>query len=243
MNTKNIANLLKAYFIENWKTDLFQFGILSAVILFGSILTAFGDIFSFALTMAVIFVMIYPERLFRNLHSNSQRIHYLTIPASNSEKVVTNMLLANIYYVAVAALACALGLGLAHLYLTARGFGGLHISGLSRIVDGDWIQVLYVSLSIFFFGSIYFRRRTTLSTFGVGLLIITLFSVLFTLTMWVNGMTLIPKDAAFHDYMWDFSFSSSLSDTASSILAYSTMAVTIIFFYALSFLRMKETEA
>lgn len=241
MNIKNITNLLKAYFIENWKTDLFQLGILSAVILFGAILNGGrGDISSFAMTVAVIFLMIYPERLFRNLHGNSPKIHYLSIPASNGEKVVANMLLTNIYFVAVVALACALGLGLAQLYLTVRGLGGLH---LQNIGDWDWILAVYVGLSVFFFGSIYFRKRTTLTTFGVGLLIITLFSVLFTVTMFANGMMLIPKDAAFHDYLWNFNFSFSLSDKASSVLAYITVVVIIIYFYVLSFLRMKETEA
>lgn len=239
MNIKNITNLLKAYFIENWKTDLFQLGILSAVILFGAILNGGReDMSSFALTVAVIFLMIYPERLFRNLHGNSSKIHFLTIPASNGEKVVANMLLTNIYFVAVVALACALGLGLAHLYLMARGLGGLHFL---HIRDWDWLLAIYAGLSVFFFGSIYFRKRTTLTTFGVGLLIITLFSLLFTVTMFANGMMLIPKDAAFHDYLWNFSF--SLSDKISSVLAYISVAVFIIFFYALSFLRMKETEA
>ncbi|MBO4503320.1 MAG: hypothetical protein J5730_00705 [Bacteroidales bacterium] len=241
MNIKNITNLLKAYFIENWKTDLFQLGILSAVILIGSILNGgVEDMSSFAMTVAVIFLIIYPERLFRNLHGNSSKIHYLTIPASNGEKVVANMLLTNIYFVAVVVLACALGLGLAHLYLTARGMGGLRFQPNTY---WDRILVIYAGLSVFFFGSIYFRKRTTLTTFGVGLLIITLFSVLFTVTMFANGMMLIPKDAAFHDYLWNFNFSFSLSDKASSVLAYITVAVVIIYFYVLSFLRMKETEA
>lgn len=241
MNIKNITNLLKAYFIENWKTDLFQLGILSAVILIGSILNGgVEDMSSFAMTVAVIFLMIYPERLFRNLHGNSSKIHYLTIPASNGEKVVANMLLTNIYFVAVVVLACALGLGLAHLYLTARGMGGLRFQPNTY---WDRILVIYAGLSVFFFGSIYFRKRTTLSTIGVGLLVVTLFFILLSLTMWVNGMTLIPEGANFHDYFWDFDFSYSMSDKASDILGYTLCSVAIVYFYTLSFLKMKETEA
>lgn len=242
MNIKNIKNLFNAYFIENWKTDLFQFGILAAIVLFGTLTSNSGGTYSnIPVVISSIMLMIYPDRLFRNLHSSSPKIHYLSIPASNGEKVLVNMLLANIYMVAVVVLACAVGYGLAHLYWIMRGFDVAFHHGPHIYPSG--VLFIYTMLSVFFFGSIYFRRRTTLSTFGVGLLIVTFFSVLFTLTMWVNGMTLIPKDAAFHDYMWDVSFSSSLSDTTSSIMAYITMAVTIIFFYALSFLRMKETEA
>ena len=241
MNTKNIANLLKAYFIENWKTDLFQFGILAAVVLFGTINGNSSNL-NFSIFAACVFLMIYPERLFRNLHGNSPKIHYLSIPASNSEKVVTNMLLANIYYVVGLVISCALGLVLAHLYLKVRGFDGMNFYNL---YDGNLagILMIYAILSMFFFGSIYFRRRTTLSTIGVGMLIGTVFFVLVMLTLWVNGMTLIPKGAAYHDYIWSFDSSISLSDTMENIIGYVGLSLIIIYFYALSFLRLKETEA
>ena len=242
MNTKNITNLLKAYFIENWKTDLFQFGMLAAIVLFGTVMGGRINDLNFPIFVSMIFLMIYPERLFRNLHGNSPRIHYLSIPASNSEKVVTNMLLANIYYVVGLVISCALGLVLAHLYLKVRGFDGL---SFYNIYDGNWagILLIYATLSVFFFGSIYFRRRTTLSTIGVGMLIGMIFSVLVTLTIWLNGITLIPKGAAFHDYIWSFDSSISISDTMENIIGYAGLSIIIIYFYALSFLRLKETEA
>jgi len=242
MNTKNIKNLLKAYFIENWKTDLFQFGILAAVVLFGIIMSGRGSNMNFPIAVSMIFLMIYPERLFRNLHGNSPRIHYLSIPASNNEKVVANMLLANIYYVVGLMVSCALGLVMAHLYLKIRGFEGIDFC---NAFDGNvaGILMIYATLAMFFFGSIYFRRRTTLSTIGVGMLIGMVFSLLLTLTLWVNGITLIPKGAAFHDYIWSFDSSISISDTMENIIGYAGLSIIIIYFYALSFLRLKETEA
>jgi len=242
MNIKNIKQLLKAYFIENWKTDLFQFGILAAVVLFGSIINGSPTYLNFALFVSCVFLMIYPERLFRNLHSNSPKIHYLSIPASNSEKVVTNMLLANIYYVVGLVISCALGLVLAHLYLKVRGFEGVCFHNMFD-GNGAGILMIYATLAMFFFGSIYFRRRTTLSTIGVGMLIGFVFFALITLTLWVNGLTLIPKDAAFHDFVWSFDSSISISDTMEKTIYYVGLSVSIIYFYALSFLRLKETEA
>lgn len=243
MNTKNIANLLKSYFIENWKTDLFQFGILAAVVLFGTIMNGRGGNLNFPIMVSLIFLMIYPERLFRNLHSNSPKIHYLSVPASNSEKVVTNMLLANIYYVVGLVISCALGLALAHLYLKVRGYDGLCLHNYMFDGNGAGILLIFASLAVFFFGSIYFRRRTTLSTIGVGMLIGMIFSVLVTLTLWLNGLTLIPKDAAFGDYIWSFDSSISISDTMEKVMVYVGLSVGIVYFYALSFLRLKETEA
>lgn len=242
MNTKNIKNLLKAYFIENWKTDLFQFGMLAAIVLFGIIMSGRFTNLNFPIMVSTIFLMIYPERLFRNLHGNSPRIHYLSIPASNSDKVIANMLLANIYYVVGLVISCALGLLLSHVYLKVRGFDGVNFYNM---YDGNFagILLIYATLSAFFFGSIYFRRRTTLSTIGVGMLIGMIFSVLVTLTLWLNGLTLIPKDAAFRDYIWSFDSSISMSDTMGKAMVYVGLSVSIIYFYALSFLRLKETEA
>lgn len=243
MNIKNIKNLLNAYFIENWKTDLFQFGILAAIVLFETIMNGNGGNLNFPIVVSLIFLMIYPERLFRNLHNNSQKIHYLSVPASNSEKVFSNMLLANIYYVAGLVVSCALGLVLAHLYLKVRGCDGLCF--YNYMFDGNLngILLIYAMLAVFFFGSIYFRRRTTLSTIGVGMLIGFVFSALITLTLWVNGLTLIPKDAAFRDFVWSFDSSISMSDTMEKTMIYVGLSVSIIYFYALSFLRLKETEA
>lgn len=235
MNIQNIKNLFKAYFIENWKTDLFQFGILAVIVLFKTIMIGGVNELKSAIFIASIFLMIYPSRLFRNLHNNSQRIHYLSIPASNSEKVLTNMALANIYYVAGLILSCAIGLGLSHLYLTMRGFEGVHIN---TFLSGVGVMLILVLLSIFFFGSIYFRRKTTLATLGVGLLIGTIIITLYALTLWVNGIILIPKDAAYNDYMWSYS-STVIPDAVQMVI----LGLMMVFFYGLSFLRMKETEA
>lgn len=233
MNIKNIKNLFKAYFIENWKTDLFQFGILAVIVFFATTISASN--LHFPIFVASVFLMIYPERLFRNLHGNSSKIHYLSIPASNSEKVLTNIVLANVYYVLGLAVFCCLGLGLAHLYMTLRGYDGVNFD---TFLSGTSVMLLFAILAMFFFGSIYFRRKTTLATLGVSLLIGTIFVTLYALTLWINGILLIPKDAAYNDYVWSFS-----SDAMSEISEVIILGLGMVFFYGLSFLRLKETEA
>lgn len=242
MNIKNIKNLFKAYFIENWKTDLFQFGILAAIVLFCTIDSdTGGSDNNIPVVVSGIMLMIYPERLFRNMHSASSKIHYLTIPASTGEKVLVNMLLANVYMVAVVVLACGVGYGLGYLYWVMRGFEGAAFS--APHINPRGVLLIYTLLSVFFFGSIYFRKRTSLSTFGVGLLIILVFSTLGSIVLWVNGMMLVPKDAAFHDYVWSLDYSVDLSERMEEVLLYAAMGVMIVYFYALSFLRLRETEA
>lgn len=237
MNINNIKNLFRQYFIENWRTDLFQFGILAAVVFFAAIMSASSNL-SFPLFVSCIFLMIYPERLFRNLHSNSPKIHFLSIPASNSEKVVTNMLLANFYYVVGLVLASALGLALAHLYLLVRGAEGI---SLYSFMGAEKVFSIYAMLSVFFFGSIYFRRRTTLSTFGVCLLIGIVWSMLVGLTMWLNSLVFLPETSGY-TYNWNFGHTDIESRLAESVPYLFSIGV-MIYCYALSFLRLRETEA
>ena len=77
---------------------------------------------------------------------------------------------------------------------------------------------------------------------GVGLLVGTVFAMLASLTLWVNGLTLIPKGSTFNEFSWSFDSVEYLSEKGADILKYGMMSVMIVYFYALSFLRMKETE-
>ena len=62
----------------------------------GCFITGDRSIFLF---IAVVMMLVYPSRVFNSLYQSSSRIHYLLIPASNNEKVLSSMLLVNIYYV------------------------------------------------------------------------------------------------------------------------------------------------
>ena len=83
MNINNIIKLIKAYFYENWQKDvIYNFVIMLAVAFFATLMDP-GDptVVFFA---AAILVVLYPCRLFSQLHNSSSRMHYLTIPANSS---------------------------------------------------------------------------------------------------------------------------------------------------------------
>ena len=109
MNINNIIKLIKAYFCENWQNDvIYNFLVIMAVALFSMLMSPFqvGVVF-FA---AFFLIVYYPCRLFSKLYKPSSRMHYLLLPATNGEKVVAGMFLANVYYVLGIALSVIIGI-------------------------------------------------------------------------------------------------------------------------------------
>ena len=117
MNFQNIKRLCSAYFIENWRRDLVSYFLVLAGCAFMMSLRYVSEVsagfpyvnssMDFWMVFAAFVLVSY---LFRHLSKTSSSIHYLTIPASTGEKVVANMLLANVYYVALTFVAIMLGL-------------------------------------------------------------------------------------------------------------------------------------
>lgn len=247
MKIQNIKKLLRLYFIENWKKDLlWVFGPLCLItflivqIQSASLFPSIVELF-----VAAVFLLSFPDRLFNNLRSPSQGIHYLMIPANTTEKVVTNILLTNIYVVLGLAVSIYVGYSLSYLVLELRNIPNLpgYMERYARLADWDiidWIS-FETALSVFFFGSIYFRKKGFYKTVGIASAVSTAFCSLFILVVWLNLVS--TADLNFSNYSW---YSTMFEDVPSKLIKplYITVnIVVIVFFYGLSFLRMKETEA
>ena len=241
MNINNITKLLKAYFYENWQNDLiFNFVIISAIALFSMLMSPFDTgVTSFA---AVILMVYYPCRLFSKLQSPSSRMHYLMIPATNAEKVVTGMLLANIYYVFGIALSFVIGLLL--------GFGLAKIFNPDLMFTSDlfksafpssWMSVLllYTSIAITFFAAIYFRKSPFWKLLLTGFVISTVLGIVMSVTVWLNAKAVLPAGS----FTRNFIKTESYIYTGNDWFPYVFCCIMIVYFYAMSFLRMRETEA
>ena len=246
MNINNIIKLIKAYFYENWQNDvIYNFLIVMAIALFSMLLSPFdtGVVF-FA---AFFLIIYYPCRLFSKLQKPSSRIHYLMIPATNGEKVVAGMLLANVYYVIVIALSLLIG--------TLLGYGILNIVkpdlvemlGMSigdafkqaNLLQGKNILLLYTAISMMFFAAIYFRKSPFWKLLLVGFIATLVLGIIMTGTEWLNVRLTVPAAIRNGNYYRTEHHLVSSSDWFSYVFA----CVTIVYFYAMSFLRMRETEA
>ena len=244
MNINNIINLIKAYFYENWQKDvIYNFVIMLAIAFFATLMDP-GDptVFLFA---AAVLMVFYPCRLFSQLHRPSSRTHFLTIPASNSEKVVAGMFLANVYYVIGMIVSVAIGLFAAygilkvtnHLEYDGMINGPVPTMLLPDIATG--ILTLYVSIAVMFFAAIYFKKSPFWKLMLTGFILSLVFGTVMAGTEWLNVVMTVPAEIRNGNYYKVEHYITTSNDWFSYVVC----CVTIVYFYAMSFLRMRETEA
>lgn len=244
MNIQNIKHLLKAYFIENWRRDiLWTFGIVAIISFLYTVFCGFNEWTNPATMIAGILLAFFPQRVFGHLNNPSSRIHYLMIPANYKEKVTVNFMLVNVYATLGLALSLFTGYSLGYLAIRFTALYpltvGSYLSFFDRMfLDIDPLLNVCLLLSILFFGSIYFKKRTTLKTLACCVIVMLIFAILVFVVTWLNLWHIVDRQIAFyresgrcHALMSRHSFSIAVK------------AIAIVFFYALSFLRMKETEA
>lgn len=241
MNIDNIKKLFQAYFIENGRRDLIWiFGITASIILCMNLLSPYGngtaDIF-----IVLINLCIFPERFFHYLSNPSKSIHYLMIPANSREKVTVGIILLNVYLIIGLLISLFIGYSLSYLILNLSGAENLP-AFMSRYTFGNNIGIIamWTVLSVFFFGAIYFRKKSTITTFGVWLLINFALSMIVMLVLFLNVR--FATGAGLRSISYNLA-SNDLSENSAKGLFCIVNIMMIVFFYALSFLRLKETEA
>lgn len=248
MNIDNIIKLIKAYFYENWQKDLiYSFGIMAALSLIMMIIS--GNPFMTEIKIAaVVFMIYYPCRFFSKLHQPSSRIHFLMTPATNAEKVVTGMLLTNVYFVVGIVLSVLigqiLGYGIMNVYRPGI-FAPCGIHNLSEFLkmqiptNGLKVMMLFASISVMFFAAIYFKKSPFWKLLLAGFVISLVFGAMMAGTEWLNVVLTVPAEIRNGNY---YKVEHNIV-SSSNWFKYVAYCVTIVYFYAMSFLRMRETEA
>ena len=250
MNINNIIKLIKAYFYENWRNDvIYSFGIMAALSLIMTIMSGSPLVTGIKIA-AVVFMVYYPCRFYSKLHQPSSRIHFLMTPVTNAEKVVTGMLLTNIYFVAGIVLSVLigqiLGYGIVNMYKPDI-FAPYGIHNLGEFLkwqvlpyDGQVVPLFFASISIMFFAAIYFKKSPFWKLLLTGFVISLVFGAIMAGTEWLNILLTVPAEIRNGNYykVVDHNIVSS-----SNWFPYVVCCVTIVYFYAMSFLRMRETEA
>ncbi|MCR4825768.1 MAG: hypothetical protein K5882_02320 [Bacteroidales bacterium] len=241
MNINNIIKLIKAYFYENWQKDLYTFGL---VLIFAFLSMAWPSLNSFlGFSVIVVLIAIYPLRFFDKLHQPSSRIHYLMIPATNEEKVLTGILLTNIYFILLvfisAFIGALLGYGVLKLSTPEMEMNFKEMLGLMLPSSVRSYLFLITMVSIIFFGSIYFKKSPAWKIVLVCLAVFLVLGAIMTGTEWLNVLMTVPAEIRNGNYIKvEHSIMSSSKWTP-----YVINIVITVYFYAMSFLRMRETEA
>ena len=236
MNTSfsftRIKYLLMRYFKENWKKD-----VLMGLILFGVSLLSDreGD---FILFIISVFFVLYSGRVFSNLKYKDNAFHYLTIPASTLERVVTNIFLIHIYYIIYVWVLVSLGALLRGCiypnFIQNLGINEV-FSSRSFVIFDIWDYLVLICLqAIFMFGSVYFKKnaiaKTLLSIAGFGLLI-SFIIILLSTDMFNNTTGLVLHSRLSINFLWGGLYLPKIICVASTF-----------FFWVLTYFRLKETE-
>lgn len=234
MNLMHIKNIINEYLISNWRRDLLNIGLIVGICAFFFTLFKLPGL---ALVCLVV-VLVVTSRMFWKLGNPSSAIQYLTIPASTAEKWLGNILIVNVYVVLLTFAAAFLGSTAGYLVrpLLIDETYSLSEPYMGWIRDLSDLTILdcFTWISVFFFGSVYFRKKAAVKTFlTIGVCFIALFILVLT-TLLIN---IGPHG------MWSYQG----EEVAYRVVTYSwrwIMDIAImVYFYGLSYLRLRETEA
>lgn len=234
MNTKNISNLIRRYFIESGRKDINSFLLIALIIAFVSFFSVSGSLSNSMMVFLLLLMgIMYASRIFGIFQPAGRAIHYLTIPASTTEKTIANGLLVFVYYNVLLIVALLLGNtigGLAHKLIDPAYIYHFHMP-----FDLDDLCSLLIIESVFMFGSIYFKNHAAIKT---ALVIFTVFLFFIILDFIILGQFVHHFDQHSiqfaNEYYSNFNF---------EWIEYGISALTFIFFNFMTWLRLRETEA
>ncbi len=192
-NFKRLGLLLKRFFIENKKSELMYWGILTVVMFL------IQDQVSFYLLLYIggVFFAAKQFKAFENTPSGMQ---YLLTPATHIEKIVSAVLLHSVYYFLMMLLSYSLANALGYL-IHVSNFLPEYIGIFSKSFDlfhqdfdnGSGIAynmlttshllknyaVFLIGQSIFMFGALYFNKHAVLKTIVAQFVIYFVFVIIF----------------------------------------------------------------
>lgn len=228
LSFQRLGLLIRTVFIQNWRKDLRVFLCLVGVMTVFKIVS--WDYFPINFPIVAILLYI-AGTTFKRLSNQSSAISYMTLPASTLEKTLTAIFFVNIYYVVLMVCAGLLGYGLAILLNPV-----LHTIGLPEMYEskiytnglGEAIMGLTLALSILLFGSVYFKKLAILKTGLVGLVIF---------VICVLALSIVSN---FHTSTKEFY---DITESTVKAVFYVRTSLATLFFWFMTWLRLRETEA
>ena len=240
MNRTRIVNLLRAYFIENKKMLL-----ICCIITFGVNVIRYANrgMPEFSPLIPYIIMLWLAGTFFQPLLKKNNSLHAFNLPVTASERLIHAIVIILTFGIVIHLLT------LAGAYI---GYYGIHpllntnMNDLRLIINGspsiweqsmlswDMLLLYFTAVSAFLFGSIYFKKNAFWLTivsgiiflFGVALYNILLLYIVFGTTNMDFHLNLFILHVSF----WE------------TVIFYIVSAVAIVFFWVVSYFRLKETE-
>jgi hypothetical protein len=240
---KRFFNLCKIEFFNNWKMFLIKDLVIILVIINLSLIAAFshassGD-YSFFFFINILVGVIFASNSFKVIQTQESGISYFMFPASIEEKFTVKILFSLVLYF----LSATIGIFIASLISeTIRFFIFKASFNLFNPFNFDFLRVLltyFVFHSIFFFGSIVFKKNNFLKT--VFALILT------SLLMTIIGSVIVINflKGSMHSGIININLINVLSGSGplSIVLKVVIFLILPLVFYTLTLLRLKKAEA
>lgn len=236
ISSRRIGLLFKRYFRENWKKD-----VIVASIIFGveMLFSLDCESSSISFTLLCVFYLIYSGRIYGMLGNPQRSINYLMIPASAGEKAIVNICLSQFYYPLLLVAAACLGIlastvTCAFLFSCELTFKHiLFLPGGGTMISEKVLMIIMFMMfnSALMFGSVYFRRKAIIKTLlceaAFFIVLVILVGIVFKITI-AGGNSIITNAV--------------LLDNSVYIMI-PFMALIMVFFWILTFIRLRETEA
>ena len=239
-----IGLLMKNIFLQNWKKDLCIFLCMMGGMAIWKWLSMMYfmrvsdvDFLDFHLSywpinIAVIAtLMVLASLTFRKLGNPASGIMYLTLPASTFEKVVVNILLINVYYFVLLVASGLAGYALS-LCMLAPMFPSVNVFVGFRLIYwygfGYFALALTAGAAAMLFASVYFKKLALLWSFliGVAVLFVTI-AINIAIAHWFDGMMMRYY---------------GLSQGAAEAMYDVILSLVTLFFWFMTWLRLRETE-
>lgn len=236
--------LLKRFFVENSQKELTFWAISLVIFMLIQNPAGVGMFISIS-------GFVFASRMFNSFGYTPGGMHYLLIPATHLEKLVTGIILSTFYFL-VCILACyfvggSIGTELGNLIFGTNNnihyqlFENQSMLGSEYKSMPEMINMLVsfvIIQSVFLLGSVYFKKniigKTMLTIIGLGIIIAILEVILFKLNF--DSTSLLSQNINIQLFDTESMFPGS--DIAGQIIKYATAP----FFWVVSYFRLTEKE-
>jgi len=225
---------------RNYRTWLLTLGAVTGILVAIDILPGIfaGKPYVPVVPFYIIFLLIgfiFSSVVFSEIHDSQKGLVYFTIPASNLERVISKILISNIFYILIS-----------FVYFKVMCFLLGEINGVIFGLKGgaysfnwDIARAYFILQSIFLFASSYFKSKAFIKLIFSLFVLNILFSIYFT-----AGFRLVFQEALSGNMNYDLSFT-YLPDLGINIFNSVKFIFNWIFapfFWVLTYLKIREKE-
>ena len=239
--------LIRSIFIQNRSKDLRLALVIAGIMaFFGLVSPSHGD-YDFFGVVNVCVLLVLAGTTYKMLAVPSRAMEYLMLPASTAEKTVVTIAYLNIYYVLMMMVSSFVGfyfgqmlqnlIAIVPFFRDLFGSSG-HTFALSAVSFhklGSNLLSLTCGISVLLFGSLYFRRHAILKTLLVG--------CGFCFALFILDMIVISSAGYAYGLTINNVNLPDLPEWAETTIEIMVPCVFTLFFWFMTYLRLRETEA